>query len=226
MSSKIARKSLVWGGFLILLGSMSLVERSVEVSPWAWAAAMAIGCLGALGLYLVDRSDEPMLLLAYVLGAIAGLLAVAPSGILRDEAVAVYALLAVALPFFVSWLRDRGRRWALIPGYLLLVVTGVIGFGESGLLSDDLISAYVALAGAVPFFVIYGWDRGRWWALIPGVVLTVIGLSLATWLSWHDVRSSIIAGRAAGYLVAAFLLLVGASILVRAWVGRGVNRAS
>ena len=58
MSTNTVRKSLVWGGFLILLGSMSLVERSVEVSPWAWAAAMTWAVLTlALGLVYYFRGE-------------------------------------------------------------------------------------------------------------------------------------------------------------------------
>lgn len=117
------------------------------------------GGLGAFSLYLADRSAGLMLLAAYVLWAIAGLIALVPPGFLRDEAVACYVLLAIALPFLAIFVRDRARWWALIPAYPLLVVTGVIGLATSGLFSDDLISTGVVLAIGIPLFVICARDR-------------------------------------------------------------------
>jgi hypothetical protein len=225
MLSKAAKQILGWGGVLLLIGVLALVNQFVELSPWAWVAFLAVAGLGAFGLYLADRSDGLMLLAAYVLWAIAGLIAFVPSGLLRDEAIACYVLLTIALPFLVIFVRDRAQRWALIPAYPLLAIVGVISLTESGLFSDDLVSAYVLLAISIPFFVIYAWNRARWWALIPGGILAVIGLSFGSWLSWPSVRSSLIAGGAVEYLAALALLVVGACILVRALVGRGpLNR--
>jgi hypothetical protein len=220
MLSRAAKQFLIWGGVLILVGVLSLVNQLVELSPWVWAAFLAGSGLGALGLYLADRCDGLVLLAAYVLWAVAGLIALVSSDLLRDEAIAVYVLLAMALPFLGIFLRDRGRWWALIPAYLLLVISGLIGLTQWRLFSDDLVSAYVLLAGAILFFMVYARDRARWWALIPGGILAVLGLSFATWLPWHSVRSSLIAGGAAGHVVALALLVVGFSLLVRAIVGR------
>jgi hypothetical protein len=224
MLSKAAKQILVWGGVLILIAVLLLVNRFVELSPWVWAAFLAGAGVGAFGLYLADRSDGLALLAAYVVWVVAGLIALVPSDVLRDEAIACYVLLAIALPFVVIYVRDRARRWALIPAYPLLAVLGTIALAESGLFRDDLVSAYLVLAMAVPFFVIYAWDRKRWWALIPGGVLAVLGLSFGTWLPWHSVRSSLIAGHAVEYSAALALLVVGAWILARAFAGRGLSR--
>jgi hypothetical protein len=152
--------------------------------------------------------------------AIAGLIALVVPDLLRDEAVAFYVLLAITLPFVLVFVRNRARRWALIPAYALLVVMGVITLGETVGADDDLVSAYVMLASAIPFFVIYAWDRRRWWALIPGVVLTALGLAFAFWLSWRSVRASLVAGRAGEYIIALALLVIGVSILARTLVAK------
>jgi hypothetical protein len=221
MLSRAAKQTLIWGGVLILTGVLLLVNRFVALSPWVWATFLAGAGLGAFGLYLADRSDGLVLLAAYLLWAIAGLIALVPPGFLRGEGVACYMLLAIALPFLAIFARDRARWWALVPAYPLLVVSGAIGLAQSGLFGDDLVSAFVVLAIALPFFVIYGRDRRRWWALIPGLVLAVIGLSLGSWLPWHAVRASLIAGDAVGVAGALVLLVAGAWILVRATAGRG-----
>jgi hypothetical protein len=220
MLSRAAKQTLVWGGVLILVGMLLLVHRFVELSPWVWAAFVAGAGLGACGLYLADRSDGLVLLAAYVLWAIAGLIGLVPPGFLRDEGVACYVLLAIALPFLAIFSRDRARWRALVPAYPLLVVSGAIGLAQSGHVGDDLVSAFVVLATAIPFFVIYARDRRQWWALIPGLVLAAIGLSLGSWLPWHAVRAALIAGDAVEVAGALVLLVAGAWILVRATAGR------
>ena len=199
MLSKATKGIRVGGGMLLLvtlIGVLLLVNLFVEFSPQVWAAFLATAGVGAFGFYLVDRSDGLILLAAYVLGATAGLVATIPSGLLRDEAVAAYVLLAIALPFLGAFARNRARWWALILAYPLLVIVGVIGLAGSGLLPDDLISAYVVVAMALPFFVTYMQNQERRWALVVGGILGVIGFSLGTWLSWQSVWSSLVAGLA------------------------------
>jgi len=224
MLSKAERRVLLGGGILIVAGILLLVDRSVALSPWVWAGFLVVAGLGALGLYLVDRTDGPMLLAAYLLGATAGLLVMVPTDLLRNEASACYVLLAIALPFLAIFLRDRARWWALIPAYPLLVVAGAVGLAASGLVSDELISAFVVLALALPFLAVFARDRKQWWALIPGGILTALGLSLGSWLPWHAVRSTFVTGGGAGYAVGFGLLVTGAAVLVRVVAGR--NRSS
>lgn len=220
MLSKAERRVLFVGAVLIVAGVLLLVDRSVTLSPWVWAGFLAVTGLGALGLYLYDRSDRLMPVVAYLAGAIAGLVGMVPTGFLHAEAVACYVLLAIALPFLAIFVRDRARWWALIPAYPLLVVAGAVGLAASGLVSDDLISAFVVLALALPFLAVFARDREQWWALIPGGVLTALGLSLGSWLPWHAVRSTFVTGAGVGYAVAFGLVVTGAAILVRAVTGR------
>jgi hypothetical protein len=217
---KTAKQALIWSGTSILVGALLLVDRMAALSPWVWAACLGAAGLGALGLYLADRSDSLVLFEAYLLWAVAGLIALVPTGVLRDEAVAAYVLLAIALPFVGIFVRDR-RQWrALIPAYPLIAIVGAIGLAQSGLFGDDLISAYILIALAVPFFAVYARDRRRRWALIPGGILALLGLSIATWLPWHAVRSELGAGTVLGYAGALVLLVFGASLLARGLAGR------
>jgi hypothetical protein len=198
MLSKAARRILVFSGVLVVVGVLALVSRSVTLSPWLWTTFLAGAGLGALGSYLADRSDWLMLLIAYVLWAIAGLVALVPPGVLREEAIASYVLLAVALPFLAVFIRERARWWALIPAYPLLTIVGAIGLVAAGLFTDDLVAAYVTCAFALPFLVVGARDRKLWWVLILGAALIVLGVSFATWLPWHAVRGALIACGAIG----------------------------
>jgi hypothetical protein len=203
MESKVSKQGLVWSAVLILVGVLLLVNQFTELSAWIWVALLAAAGLGAFGLYLTDRSDWGMLLATYILWAIAALVALVTSEVLQDEAVAFYVLLAISLPFFAVYLRDRALWWALIPAYVLLAIAVMVGLIGLGVLDDLLVPAYVLLAIALPFLVVYVRDRRYWWALIPGGILAVIGLAF------------LIAEAAFAYIGALVLVLVGVGLLVR-----------
>jgi len=194
---------MVWGGLLILFGVMALVETYTDLTVWTWVAILAAGGLGVFGIYLTDRSDWGLLIPTYVLWAVTGLVALIELNILQDPFIATYVLTAIALPFLVVFLRNRDQWWALIPAYVLLAVGVMVGLDEGGVLSDLLVPAYVLFAIAIPFFVVYARNTRQWWALIPGGILAVIGLSF------------LIAEAAVQYVAPVALVLAGVWILVR-----------
>ena len=203
MKSQARKQSLVWGGLLILFGVMALVETYTDLTAWVWVAILAAAGLVVFGVYLTDRSEWGLLIPAYVLWAVAGLIALVTLNVLRDESIATYVLAAIALPFLVAFLRDRSRWGLLIPVYVLLAVGVMIVLTERRVLSDLLIPAYVMFTIAIPFFVVYARDPKQWWPLIPGGIMTVIGLSF------------LVAEAAVQYVGPAVLVLVGVWILVR-----------
>ena len=203
MKTQSMRQGIVWGGLLILLGAVLLVEAYTDLTAWTWVIILAAGGLGVFGVYLTDRSEWGLLIPAYVLWAIAGLVTLIELNILRDESIATYVLAAIALPFLVVFLRNRDQWWALIPAYVLLAVGVMVGLLGLGVLTDLLVPAYVMFAIAIPFFVVYVRNTKQWWALIPGGIMAVIGLSF------------LIAEAAVQYVAPVALVLVGVWILVR-----------
>lgn len=176
MKARGTRQILVWSIVLILVGLLLLVGQFTEIGPWVWFAILAVGGLCALGLFLGDRSDWVMLLTAYILWAIAILIAVETLDFLPDEVISVYVLLAIACPFLAVYLRNRDQWWWLIPAYTLAAVGGVVILAEGAGVSENLITAYVMFAIAAPFFVVYVRNRSQWWSLIPGGIMAAIGL--------------------------------------------------
>ena len=98
MKPTVGKHGVLWGGMLIVVGVLLLVGTFTDVSAWNWIILLALGGLAALGLYLADRNDWPLLLTAYVLWAITLLLIFVTLNILRDEGIAFYVLLVIALP--------------------------------------------------------------------------------------------------------------------------------
>ena len=203
MKSQSRKQGLVWGGLLILFGALLLIETVTDLSAWVWVAILVVAGLGALAIYLTDRSDLGLLIPAYVMWSIAALVALVTLDILRDELIATFVLAVIALPFLVAFLRDRNRWGLLIPAYILLAVGLMVALIGVGILDDLLVPAYVLIAVSIPFFVVYVRNRNQWWPLIPGGITAIIGLSF------------LIAENIAQYVGAIALVVVGGWILVR-----------
>jgi hypothetical protein len=178
MKSLTGKQGAIWGGFLILFGAALLVETFTDLSAWAWVAILTVAGFIAFAVYFTDRSDWGLLIPAYVMWAIAGLVALIELGILRDEFVATYALTVIALPFLVTFLRRRDQWWALIPVCILLAVGVMVPLIELGILRDEFVATYVLTAIALPFLVTFLRRRDQWWALIPAYVLLAIGVMI------------------------------------------------
>jgi hypothetical protein len=206
MQSQNKRQALVWGGLLILFGVMGLVATLTDLSAWIWVIILALAALAVFGVYLTDRSEPTLLIPAYVLWAVAGLVALTTLNVLRDEFIAMYVLVAIALPFLVVFVRDRAQWWALIPAYVMLAVGLMVVLTASGILSELLIPAYVMFAIAIPFLAVYALNPKQWWPLIPGGIMAVIGLAF------------LVAEAALGYIAPAVLVLIGIWILVRQFI--------
>jgi hypothetical protein len=211
MDTNVKKRGVIWGGLLILLGGLLLVDQFTDLTEWVWVAALVFSGLVALGVYLSDRSDGWLLLTAYILLVIAGLVTLITLNLLPDEFVAVYVLLAIALPFLGVFLRDRSQWWALIPAYVLLAVALMDWLMEVGILTELLVPGYIMFAIAIPFFVVYSFNTKQWWALIPGGILTIIGGT-----------AIFIAGAAVQYIGAILLVIAGLWILIRTFTRKEV----
>src|SRR5574341_124464 len=170
------RPHVIWGGLLILLGVLSLVEVFFDLKLLLWAGIMGVAGLGFLGLYLSTRREPALLIPVYICWAVGGLLLVIALNILQDAAIAYYVLTAIAFPFIVGWLLNRHNWGLLIPAYVLLAVCGVVFLSERRLIPGEFIATYILSAIALPFLI--GWatnPKERWGLLIPAYVLLAVG---------------------------------------------------
>ena len=170
------RQNTIWGVLLILLGLLALVQAFVNLSAWAWVGALTAAGFAMCSIYLANRAHWPALIPAYVLWAVAMLIALITLNILRDEAIATFVLAAIALPFLIVYLRNRTQWWALIPTYVLCAVGLMVGLIGIGALRDEFIATYVLWSIALPFLIVFLNNTDQWWALIPTYVLWAIGL--------------------------------------------------
>jgi hypothetical protein len=110
---------------------------------------------------------------AFVLGSVTLVTLLVSS--VGGELIGSFMLYAMAIPFLAAFLTNtRERKWALIPGYVFLV----LGTGPfiSDYLDGEAIATFVMLAIAFPFFVAFLLDRSRVWGLLVAFILTAAGL--------------------------------------------------
>jgi hypothetical protein len=132
--------------------------------------------------FLVGFTRNParnwgLLIPAYVLLAVAGMLFGIERNILQDLMIPEYITSAIALPFLVGFTRNPAKNWGLlIPAYVLLAVAGMLFGIERNILQDLMIPAYITSAIALPFLLTFAVNRRNWWALIPGGIMSAIAV--------------------------------------------------
>lgn len=185
--------------------ALLIVLAVLDILPGAFIAIYVLAAIALpfLVVYVRNRENWWALIPSYVLLAIAVMIGLTEWHILPDGFIATYVLVAIALPFFVVYLRNRENSWALIPAYVLCAVGIMVALIDVGALGDLMVPAYVMFAIAIPFFVVYIRNPREWWPLIPGGILAVTGSAF------------ILSAGAARYLGAIALIVVGILILLR-----------
>jgi len=163
---------------LVLLGTLSLLERAFGIPTWIWVVCFAAAGAVVAVLFGRDRSNKASLIPAYVLWAVALLIALTSMDVLRGTFIATFVLSAIGLPFLVVYIQNRKHWWALIPAYVLLSIALMVGLIGIRLLRNEAIATYVLWAIGLPFLTVYLGDRKQWWALIPTYVMGSLGLMI------------------------------------------------
>ena len=165
-------------GVLLLLAGGLILAQNLGIIPEFTSNVWILGFAGLsilfFGAYFASGLKSwPWLFPACILGGLGMTVALGEAGI-ENAIVAAPLMLGCALPFLGAYLVDRPRNWwALIPGWVLLVITLLLVLVDS--VSGELVAALVLLSIAVPFLVIYVLDRTKKWALIPAFVLAAVG---------------------------------------------------
>ncbi len=176
MKSKFG--NIIWGLLLILGGGLFLASNLgflEELSAQFWALIFAGASLLFFVAYFLHGLQEwGWLFPASIFGALALTIELGELG-LEGSVVAAPILLSVALPFGVAFIQaPRERWWALIPSWVMVVLTALVIFVER--MPGEAVATLFLLAIAFPFLVVFLVNRSQRWALIPAFVLTAVGL--------------------------------------------------
>ncbi|MDQ3247649.1 MAG: hypothetical protein M3Q45_00435 [Chloroflexota bacterium] len=170
----------VVGGVLLLLFTFG---RLAAYEPWLQVAVAGVLTLSGLifiGAFLSARQNWWRLIPGWTLLTLAGMVYLSTWPNVGGELRAALLFLGLACGFTHVYLLDRTERWwALIPGGFMLVLGGVISLSRQ-ITNIALLGALLFVGMGLVFFLLtlLGDKRRHWWALIPGAVLALFGLSI------------------------------------------------
>ncbi len=208
ISSIILGLLLVAVGLLFLLMNFNVIPSA---QPLIWASLFGLGGVGFLS-YLIASRDHwwPVIpgLTLLGLSALIAMETLFPS--LADTWGPAVFLGAIGLAFWIIYVSTGASEWwAIIPGGTLITLATVVwaeGARPEGA-GDNLTGAIFMIGLGLTFGLIYLLPSGehrQQWALIPGGIMTVIGLFIAA--AAADVLT---------YAVPALLILLGVYLILR-----------
>jgi hypothetical protein len=165
----------VWGGVLIALGGLFLLNRLFDFHTGLLIPAVILGGVG-LTFFTVYASNHERwwaLIPAYLMWALAAAFTV---GSIFPELLGMLLPMALGIPFLYVYQRNNEHWWALIPAYTMfsagiIVFVGIVFGGRS-------VASIIMFLLALPFFYVYLRHNDYWWALIPAGIFASIGLAL------------------------------------------------
>jgi hypothetical protein len=174
------RARYFWGLSLILIGLFFFavnLEIIPELSANLWAIGFAVlGLIFLVGYFISGLGNWWLLFPGLGSLAIAGTIWLVEAGVEGNLAGGLF-LLVVSIPFWVAFLTNRKVNWwALIPGWSAAAIGLIVILVDQ--LPVEVIGSLIMFAIALPFIVVYLYNREYWWALIPAYALSAIGLIL------------------------------------------------
>lgn len=173
--------ALIPGSVMLFL---ALTTLAVDNFGGEWIGAMFLFMIGLsfLIVYLNNRARHWWALIpAGVMLFLA--LIVLLSNTVRGEWIGSLFLFAIALSFFVVYLNNRTRTWALLVAYIMGVLSIAPVMASGGGDTAAYFGAVFLFAVALPFFILYFRSADNWWAIIPAGVMTTLpiiaGLAIA-----------------------------------------------
>jgi len=174
---KKKRSNLIWGVALIVFGGLFLLQNLglfPEFAPIVWGLVFAGASIVFLVIYLTSGWHEwGWLFPTFVAAGLAVVIFLGESGF-DGEWIGALFMASIALPFWLVYLINRENWWALIPGWVLSVITAVILLSQ--IAADNTIGTLMLLAIGLPFFYVYYRKPKQWWAVIPAAIMTTLGI--------------------------------------------------
>ena len=171
--------NLFWGLVLVVVGGLYLLNVLGYItidrnSPQLWIPVFGAFSLLFFATYFIQGvAHWGWLFPALIFGALSLLLAQVAAGA-DNAAMSAPVLAAVGIPFLVAFaLEPRKRQWALIPASCMTVLTLIVTVVDR--VPGEVIGGLVLFSIGLPFLVVYLVNRSRWWALIPALILIVLG---------------------------------------------------
>ena len=180
--------AVIPGGVMLFLALTTLLVDSVR-GEWIGALFLFLIALSFLGVYLNDRKRLWAGLVAYIVGVIS----LAPMLASGGETAAYYGpifLLAIALPFFLLYLRGQDHWWAIIPAGAIATVALVAGLAIAGLIRNETEGGFanaIMMGGLAATFGVVWSRHAKSWAKIATLALLVLAVGSIFFATFSEI---------------------------------------
>ena len=166
---------MIAAGILFLLQNLGFLEGAGAIF---WALAFAVAGAVFLYIYLSDRINWWATIPGFTLLGIGGLIAVENFIPQYGDTLEVPLLMGcISLSFWIIYLTNRERWWAIIPGGVLLTIGVFVGL-ESLIKGVELVGIFFMGLGLtfVALALLPTPEGPMRWAFIPAAVLLMMGV--------------------------------------------------
>jgi hypothetical protein len=170
--------ALIPGGVMLFLALVTLLVDSTANDEWIGAMFLFMIGLPFLVVYLHDRTKNWWALIPAGVLLFLSLIVILSIAV-EGEWIGSLFLFAIALSFFVVYLNNRTRQWALLVAYIMFVLSIAPAMASFGGDVPAYFGSIFLLAIAIPFFILYFRSADNWWAIITAGVMTTLSV-LAT----------------------------------------------
>ncbi len=205
---RIWRSRTLWGGLLVVMGILFLLESlQILALGGVWAALFVAAGLTFGYTFLENRESwwatiPAMMLLS--IGTLIGIDALFPR--LGNQLGGGIILGGLALSFWIIYVTTRYEQWwAIIPGGVLLSLA--LGIAIEPFIQGEVFAAVFLLGLALTFALVYFLptaNQHMGWALFPAGALAIVGLIVLS-----------VTTRLAGLVWPGLLIAAGAYILLK-----------
>lgn len=109
--------------------------------------------------------------------------------------------------FLIPAFRTKANWWAWLPGLPLVTMGGTLALTALFPALETLVGSAFLLGIGLAFVIVFLLHNHYWWALIPGVILTGIGVATVIDLVFPVASSNLIASMILGSIGLSFLLV-------------------
>lgn len=168
----------VFGGLAVIVGlALSGYDNAAIGSPLFFGLFIPFAAA-----YLTDRKQNWWALIPGGVMLFLALVTLLVDNV-GGEWVGAAFLFIIGLSFFIVYMSNRTRQWALLVAYILFVLSIAPAMASFGGDVPAYFGSIFLLAVAVPFYVVYfrqteqDQPAGRnWWAIIPAGVMTTLAI--------------------------------------------------
>ena len=195
--------ALIPGGVMLFLAMTTLLVDNVG-GEWIGSLFLFLIGLSFLVVYLNNLTRTWALLVAYIMGVLSIAPAMSSGG--RDTAAyfgSVF-LLAIALPFFVVYLRSNENWWAIIPAGVMTTLSIIAGLAIAGLIRNENQGGYanaLLMGGLAVTFSVVWLRHAKEWAKVVTLVLAALAVASIFFASYTEIFWPVAIILAGGYLL-------------------------